>query len=431
MASLNKKPNSSRQVQFVDSAGKRRTVHLGQMPAKQAESVLVRIETLVSAKGGNTSPDAVTTAWVNGLSNALHERLVRVGLVAAKTERNVTLSALFERYFATLAVKPSTEKNYKSARAYLEDHFGHDRVISTITPTDAEGFKKAMRNSGLAQATFAKFIKVARQAFRRAVKWKLIDDSPFAEVSAGSQTNTARLRFVPREHIAKVIDECPSNEWRLLIALSRFGGLRCPSEHMALKWEHIDWARSRFTVNASKTEAHANKETRVIPLFPELLPYLRQAFEEAEPGAEFVISDRYRRKGVNLGTQLKRFIKRVGLTPWPRVWHNLRASCQTELSARFPLHVVCTWLGNTTTVATQHYLTVRESDFDTAIQPTKADSGERLQKALQHTAEMPRTGSHGAKSDNSQSPIFQAFASECELVPTSGMPPEGLEPSTR
>ncbi len=430
MASLSKNPQGHRQLQFVDSTGKRRSLRFGKLPAKQAETLLVRIEALVAAKECNAPPDAVTIGWLNGLSDSLHDRLVRVGLVGPRSERNVTLSQLFERYIASLTIKPSTEKNYRAARSYLEDHFGHDRVIGTITPTDAEGFKKAMRDKGLAQATFAKFVKVARQACRRAVKWKLIDESPFAEVSAGSQTNSARLRFVPRDHIAKVLDECPSNEWRLLIALSRFGGLRCPSEHMALRWEDIDWARSRLTVSASKTEAHANKETRVIPLFPELFPFLRQSFEEAEPGAEFVISDRYRRKGVNLGTQLKRFIKRAGLQPWPRVFHNLRASCQTELSARFPLHVVCHWLGNTTTVATQHYLTVRESDYSAALKPEFA-SPSLLQKAVQHTAEIARTGSQEGEGQNEQRLAVQAFTSGCDPLQVSLMPPEGLEPSTR
>jgi integrase len=431
MASLIKKPNGTRQIQFVDDQGKRRTIHIGHMQGKQADSVLVRIETLISAKAGNTGVDAVTNGWVKGLSDVLHDRLVRVGLVPPRAERHVTISQLFDRYFETLTIKPSTEKNYKSARAYLEDHFGHDREIATISPTDAEGFKRAMRDSGLAQATFAKFIKVARQAFRRAEKWNLVEESPFASVTAGSQTNTARLRFVPRDQIEQLLAECSSNEWRLLVVLSRFGGLRCPSETMALRWSDIDWARSRMTVHASKTQAHANKETRVIPLFPEILPHLRQAFEESEPCAEFVISDRYRRNGVNLGTQLKRFIKRAGLTPWPRVWHNLRASCQTELSARFPLHVVCTWLGNTTTVATQHYLTVRESDFENALvwQPKTPES--RLQNALQQAAELACSGSHPVSGQNAQGLAVQALAKECEMVPSWKVPPEGLEPSTR
>lgn len=253
-----------------------------------------------------------------------------------------------------------------------------------------EAFKRAMRDAGLAQATVAKFVKVSRQVFRRAVKLKLLADSPFGEVIAGSMTNTARLRFVSREQIASVMEQCPDNEWRLLIALSRFGGLRCPSEHLALRWRDVDWLRARITVTASKTAAHANRETRLIPLFPEIVPYLAQARNDAANDAEFVMADHYRRRGVNLGTQLKRIIKRAGLTPWPRVWHNMRASCQTELAARFPLHVVCYWLGNTTTVATQHYLTVRDSDYASAAQPTQATLHEAEIQAIDPAPATPR-----------------------------------------
>ncbi|MFZ4575360.1 MAG: tyrosine-type recombinase/integrase [Phycisphaerales bacterium] len=329
-----------------------------------------------------------------------------------------------------MTVKPSTEKNYKAARKYLEQHFGADRLIGTITPTDAEGFKRAMRDAGLAQATTAKFIKVARQVYRRAIKLKYVEDSPFADVKAGSQTNTARLRFVPRDQIMRVLDTCPGNEWRLLIVLSRFAGLRCPSEHMALCWQDIDWDRGRITVRASKTAAHANRETRVIPLFPEVAPYLRNAFEAAPDGAEHVFTDRYRRAGVNLGTQLKRIIRRAGIEPWPRAWHNLRASAQTELTERFPIHVVCHWLGNTTTVATQHYLSVRESDFEAALSHQGAFK-KAVQNPAQQGAESGRTELKPGQAKNQKEPENQALSDTFNSVQSILMPPEGLEPSTR
>ena len=65
----------------------------------------------------------------------------------------------------------------------------------------------------------------------------------------------------------------------------------------------------------------------------------------------------------NLRTQFERLIRRVGLTPWPRLMHNLRASRETELAAEFPLHVVTRWLGNTPKIAMKHYLQVTEDDF--------------------------------------------------------------------
>jgi len=65
----------------------------------------------------------------------------------------------------------------------------------------------------------------------------------------------------------------------------------------------------------------------------------------------------------NLRTQFERLIRRAGLTPWPRLLHNLRASRETELAAEFPLHVVTRWLGNTPRIAMKHYLQVTEDDF--------------------------------------------------------------------
>jgi hypothetical protein len=48
---------------------------------------------------------------------------------------------------------------------------------------------------------------------------------------------------------------------------------------------------------------------------------------------------------------------------WPRLFHSMRASRQTELQREFPLHVVCSWLGNSPRIAQQSYLLVTEDDF--------------------------------------------------------------------
>lgn len=39
---------------------------------------------------------------------------------------------------------------------------------------------------------------------------------------------------------------------------------------------------------------------------------------------------------------------------------------QTELSATFPEHVVCSWIGNSADVAREHYLRVTDADFERA-----------------------------------------------------------------
>jgi integrase len=102
--------------------------------------------------------------------------------------------------------------------------------------------------------------------------------------------NKAREFFVTRETTGRVIEACPDHEWRLIVALSRYGGLRCPSEHLALRWDAIDWERDRMTVTSPKTEHNEGGERRVVPIFPELLPFLLEASEGAPEGAEYVIS---------------------------------------------------------------------------------------------------------------------------------------------
>ncbi len=132
-----------------------------------------------------------------------------------------------------------------------------------------------------------------------------------------------------------------------------------------MRWGDIDWAGGRFTVRSPKTEHHEGHESRVVPIFPELLAYLEAAFNEAPEGTEYVIT-RYRDVNCNLRTQLERIIAKAGLEPWPKLFQNLRSTRQTELSEQFPAHVVCRWLGNSLAVAGKHYLQVTDEHFVTA-----------------------------------------------------------------
>ena len=156
-----------------------------------------------------------------------------------------------------------------------------------------------------------------------------------------------------------------------MFALGRFGGLRCPSEHLVLRWGDVDWERGRITVHSPKTEHHEGKESRVIPLFPELRSHLEAVWEQAEPGTEFVIT-RYRDATKNFRTRLERIIRRAGLTPWPKLFQNLRSTRQTELAEDFPAHAVCQWIGNSQAIAREHYLQVTDQHFQKATQnPTQ------------------------------------------------------------
>lgn len=90
-------------------------------------------------------------------------------------------------------------------------------------------------------------------------------------MKAPSQVNESRKAFIGLETTYKVLETCPDAEWRLIFALSRFGGLRCPSEHLAITWNDMDWEKCKFRVDSPKTGE------RWVPIFAELRPYLKHS----------------------------------------------------------------------------------------------------------------------------------------------------------
>lgn len=218
------------------------------------------------------------------------------------------------------------------------------------------------------------------QFFTVAVERELITDNPFAKLVSGSVGNAQRQYFVTLEEVERLLDICPDMEWRLVVALSRFGGLRCPSENVALRWQDINWDSEMMTVHSPKTEKQG-KPRRLVPIFPELRPLLEMAWEQAEPGTQFVLTRTRDPNGAYIRKQLAQFIEKAGLTRWPRITHNMRASRQTELERVNPTHVVCAMMGNTPRVAQRHYLLVTEDDLIRA-ESTRAESTRVVRQAV-------------------------------------------------
>lgn len=169
-------------------------------------------------------------------------------------------------------------------------------------------------NERYADGTTGRAIKRAKQFFRATARSKLVPSNPFDDVKPPPMVNESRKQFVDRPTIDRVLQACPDGEWRLIVALCRYGGIRCPSELLPLTWNNVNWERGRFFVRSPKTEHHPGGASRWVPIFAELRPHLEGAFEQAEPGTVFLIN-RYRDTNQNLRTQLQRICKRAGVTP--------------------------------------------------------------------------------------------------------------------
>jgi integrase len=372
---------------------------LGKISQKGAEAIKSKVESLNAALIARIPFDKELAEWIGGLDVKLYGKLAAVGLVPKRqSPEQFTLGGWLDSYISIRSdVKDSTSTVYGHTRRCLIAYFGAERLLADITPGETDAWRiwlaehEETRDGEtvtvkLGENTIKRRCGIAKQFFRAAQRRKLIAENPFADMKGICvQRNRERFYFVSRAEADKVLAACPDGQWRLLFALSRYGGLRCPSEHLLLRWGDVDWERGRMKVRSPKTEHHEGGASRIVPIFPELRPYLEQVFEEAAPGTEFVIT-RYRDTNVNLRTQLQKIIARAGLLAWPKIFQNLRSTRQTELAEQFPAHVVCTWIGNSEEVAREHYLQVTEGHFERAIKAA--------QKTAQQEAGSARNDSH-------------------------------------
>lgn len=420
MASIGSDPNGRKRILFVAGDGKRKTIRIGKANEKQALAFRQKVEALAASRITGTMDDE-TSRWLARQDATIHGKLVAVGL--ADPREAVTaprLGSFIEQYIAGRSdAKGGTVTNFHQSKGKLTGYFGGDRLLSSINEGDAEEFARHLSAAGLSTASVRRHCGRAKQFFRFAVRKRLIPTNPFGEIETRVRSNKARVFNVTATMAAQLLDACPDVQWRAIIALSRFGGLRTPSETLLLRWADVDWGKGRVLVRSPKTEHHEGKDSRTIPLFPELRAVLMEAFEAAEPGSEFIIT-RYRDRSANLRTQFHRIIIRAGLAPWPKLFHNMRASRQTELSERFPQHVVCEWLGNSEKVADEHYLHVWDEHFSRAAQNP-------AQQAAAHVGNERKSDKAGTL----VSPNVPAYSDACNSMQDKGMTPTGFEPVSR
>ncbi len=302
--------------------------------------------------------------------------------------------------------------------------------MRSIGRAEAEGFRQWLVGEKLAAATIARRLQLARQIFGYAVRCEWIARNPFAGVSHTAGDPRERQRYVTEAETARLIDAAPNWVWRTIIGLARFGGLRTPSETLSLRIADLDWEHGAMTVVSPKTEGHGQGQ-RVVPMFDRLRPYLDEAWSMAKEGQTNVIPENLYLPAAhgpngwvncNLRTSFKKIVKRAGLESWPRLFHALRASCESDLAREYPITTVCRWIGNTVAIAARHYVQVTDDDFRKAAGTTKG--------AAQNPAQQPsELGRKGSQQDTS-TPQFSEEYQGVRVYANGGVGDTGFEPVT-
>ena len=334
---------------------------------RDADDLGRKCEALAKCVEAGLPLDADLTIWIKRLDPQVRETLVGWGLCEPaspklSTDEGRLLGAFLSGYIdGRKDVAANTIKNLRQSKRVLIEYFGEKHALRSIKGADAKRWQRwLMTEKGFAVATTSMHTKKAKLMLKAAADDGLIESNPFDAIKGMKESNVDRQRFIPRDVVDRILGACPGPQWRLIVTLCRYAGLRCPSEVLTLKWTDLDWDRGSMRVDSPKTGL------RYVPMFPEVRKALDEAFEAAAEGSVRCV-DEYHSNVTNLRTQFNRILKKAGVEAWPRIFHNLRASRRTELQEALPDHAINKWLGQSSRVAEEHYITVHDEHWDRAL----------------------------------------------------------------
>ena len=400
---------------------KKKSIRLGRVSMETARAIERHVKHIVQCLRTSEEINRGTQEWIRQIREqwpSLANRLNAIGLIRKRIANPNFAAFVATQIESRRDVKPATLKVWRQSLAYIKEYIS-EKNVRGLTKADGKAFLSALlshqKKNGdyLSPATVGKYFCFTRQFLNEAVDMELIAANPFRGISAPRKTNKKRQCIVDGPTLARVLAVISEPEMRLIVALSRFGGLRTPSETYCLRWEHIDFVRKRITVISPKTERHAGHGSRELPLFPELLPFLDACKDSRQEHDGFLISKRRRNQSdANLRRRFTTLVRRAGVKPWPKIFHNLRATRQNELERKHPTHVVCSWMGNSQKVAFDHYLQVTDEDFAKAITAKPAfhsDEPGVVTQVVMQDAENSCNGMHGTQPEKPITPKNKVF----------------------
>jgi integrase len=347
---------------------RRRTIYLGgrRFNKQTAERLKSVVENLLYQRDNQIlTPEKSIHLWIENAPEIIRDKLVKSGLI--RMPKRYTCQELWDNFLKSKNVKDSTMEIYRDSREKFFARYGEidgktglvkdvpvfleTDYVGSITQEQMIHWKDKLLDN-FKYTTVAKIIKSAKTAFKFAVDRKWIEKSPLDGIGRGSFIDRSKDRIITMDEYRRMLDVCPNPKWRIIIALARIGGVRCPSEIVPLRWTDINFAKNQFTVRSPKTEQHEGKELRVVPLFLDLRVELERT---PRTGEELVV-------GQFNPAQIGDILERAGLTI-ERPFDNMRMTRSNEVYRKWGAHCESAWIGHSSRVREDHYLVVLDEDI--------------------------------------------------------------------
>lgn len=319
----------------------RRSIWLGRITEPEAIAIQRHVDEIIAAQTADLPIPRLTALWLDRLDPEIKSKLTCItGCVR-------TVRTAIDEYLNAKQdlIALSTAESVGRSLAWLADACG-DLRIDGVSPEEVSTVYDSLKQGA---STRGKIAKDWKAFFRWCEDNRWIVANPAKRLA--TTVSVRDKTFVSIETINRILAACDDPELRLVIVLSRFGGLRISSEICDFSEASIDRVSKRIKITDTKRGV-----VREIPLFREI------AAELPEPGVDPL--PRLREMSHSGITRLfVECVRKAGIDPWPVPWHSMRASRETELITAFGLSTAAKWIGNSEKVAMTSYAIIPDSDW--------------------------------------------------------------------
>ncbi len=289
---------------------------------------------------------------------ALRKRLTEIAenkFLDVRREQRVRFEDFSQEYLNTHA------KQHKKSWVSDEYHIKHfnsvfkNKHLFEITAQDIEHFKME-RQKEVSKSTVNRQMGVLRIIFNKAVAWGKLDKTPMKSVKF-FQEPEGRLRFLEKDEITKLIDNCDKT-LRPIVVLALHTGMR-RGEIFNLQWQDIDFKRNIITLLDTK-----NGKPRKVPMNQLVVTALKEIAKNTNSTYIFCYEDGQRIRDVRKSFLTS--LRKSGIKDFH--FHDLRHTFASQLvMAGVDLNTVRELLGHKDITMTLRYSHLAQSHKQRAV----------------------------------------------------------------
>ncbi|MEP4079567.1 tyrosine-type recombinase/integrase [Haloferula sp.] len=145
-----------------------------------------------------------------------------------------------------------------------------NRPLESVTPQQVREWRESLQDAGRAGKTVLSYVKDLSAVYRAAIREGLVSFNPCSTAIGDVETSDSLDRKpFSGEEVAALLEASPTKEWRGLILVAAFTGLRL-GDAARLSWVSVDLQAKQISLIPSKTKK--KREVR-IPIQPDLLAF--------------------------------------------------------------------------------------------------------------------------------------------------------------